>query len=155
MFHSVSSFLLVAFPSGSFNSIPTAVIQNALDVAESKILTYCRHKHSLPFDTGSYGQSSELAILYDAQVTMAAYNLMDFRGSKPNVNGALDEVLEKRYDEITHPEIGLLAQIAQGRILLPGSSDSTPTTTEGRMKSYGSEGRTTRYYSDDGKEYIR
>ncbi len=152
-FHSVSSFKLVAYPSGSYNSIPDAVITNALNVAESEILAACRPFHTLPLATGSYGQSSELAMLYDAQVTIASYRLQTYTGFKPNADEQGDSVLRNQYLEVKG-EGGLLDKISQGKLILPMESDATPTVQEKRPRVYGNTGRTIRNTDDSGKEYV-
>lgn len=152
--HTTTTFKLIAYPSGSFNSIPDAVISNALAVAESEILAACRPYHTLPLATGSYGQSSELALLYDAQATMTSYRLMSYLGFKPNADEAGDTVLRNQYLEIKG-EGGLLDKLSQGKLILPMQADATPTVSERRPKVYGNVGRSTRTVdSETGKEYV-
>lgn len=146
----VSQFRTYAFPSGSFSNVSDEVIQHELNQAASEINAKLRVKHTLPLITSSYGIDSDLAVIYGAEIIMASYTLLMYRGMKPNINGTNDEILFRRYSDIKEPENGLLAQIADGRILFPDSSDSTPTVSEGRSKCYGTESR----YATDSEDYI-
>lgn len=153
MFHSVSTFRVIAFPSGSFSDVPDAVISNELAVAESEILAALRPFHSLPINTGSYGQTSELAVLYNAQATMVSFRVMMFTGFKPSLAGSADDVLQARYLEIVG-EGGLLDKISRGKYLLPIEADATPTVREKRSRMFGSPSRGTTITDANGKQYI-
>lgn len=153
-YNTPTEFRLFAVPSGSLNNTSDAVIQRFLDVAASEINAALIPHHTLPLNTGSYGSSSDLAVIYDAEITIASYRLLQYRGMKPNTDGTNDQVLERRYNEITNPEFGLLTRLSRGEYLLFKEADATPTVHEGRVKSYGRASRTTRYYSEDGTEYV-
>ena len=154
-YNSVANFKLHAFPSGSFNGIPDTQIQHALDVAASELNAALRPHHTLPLATGSYGSGSDLELIYAAEINIAAYRLMQFRGLKPNVDGTNDQVLYQRYLEVMDPQNGLLAKLSSGRILLPMDSDATPTYNEKRSRLYGNPGRSIRIIDEEsGVEYI-
>lgn len=152
-YNTVAEFKLNAFPSGSFNSFPESVVQTELDVASSMINAALQPFHSLPMNTGSYGASSDLAVIYDAERTIATYNLHRYRGLKPSVAGTQDEILKEKYLEVVG-EGGLLDRLSRGKFLLPGASDSTPNVREKRTRMFGKPGRVYRIVDSDGKEYI-
>lgn len=153
--HTINTFKLHAFPSGSFNHLSNDVITAALATAESKILAACRPFHTLPLNTGSYDHNSpELAVLYDAQVKIASYNLMPYIGMKPNSDEVGDVILRNQYLEIVGVD-GLLDKLSQGKFILPMDADATPTVQEKRPKMFGNTARTTRVVNPStGKEYI-
>jgi hypothetical protein len=152
-YNSVSDFKLRAFPSGSYNSIPNSVIQYNLDLGSSLINTALLPFHTLPLDTTTYNSASILTTIYDAEVTIASYKLMTYRGFKPNVEGTEDNVLRERYAEVMDPVNGLLANIRSGKILFT-KMDATPTKSEKRMKLYGNTGRSIRVTDSDGKPLV-
>lgn len=153
-YNTVSEFKLFAFPSGSYNSIPTTVIQHYLDEAASEIDASLAKHHSLPMNTGSYGHSSRLAMLYNAERIITSYNLLCWKGFKPNVNSDQDVVLVNAYNGIVG-EGGLLSKLLSGEIILPNDSDATPSTSENVPKIIGKPITLTKYLDDDGKEFIR
>jgi len=151
-YNTVATFKIRAFPSGSFNELTDAEIQPALDSASSLINAALRVHHTLPMLTGSF--AAELDSLYDAEIAISSYRLMQFRGFKPNIAGSFDEVLSNRYAEIMDPEDGFLAQIRKGQVTFPSEADSTAGKRDGRTKMFGKTGRTTRNFDSDGKEFI-
>jgi len=151
-YNTTATFLLSAFPSGSYNGISTAVIQQQLDVAASEINAALRPFHTLPMATGS--SDSDLQVIYNAEVTIVSYRLMSYRGFKPDVNGTQDEHLHQRYLEIVG-EGGLLDKLSRGKILLARAADATPTVREKRSKMYGTpNGRSQTIVDSNGNEYI-
>jgi phage gp36-like protein len=150
-YNTVTTFKLHAFPSGSFNSIPDVVIENALSVACSEIDSALRKHHTLPMNTGSY--SSELALLYYAERTIATYRMMLWRGFKPNIENTADVVLMNQYNEVVG-EGGILDKIRNGQMIFPQESDATPTVSENRPKMYGNPGRTIHYIDENDEEWV-
>jgi hypothetical protein len=155
-FHSVASFKITAYPSGSYNNVPDAVISQYLVEAESLILAACRVFHTLPLATGSYGLASpELAVLYNAQTTITSFQLQPYIGTHPTAGTQTDTILYNRYLEIM-AEGGLLDRLSKGKLILPMEADATPKVSEKRMKSFGIAivDRSNMYIDDNGNEFV-
>ena len=156
-YNTVSQFKLFAFPSGSFNNVPDATIQNALDVGASMIDSALSRHHTLPLNTGSYGSSSRLALIYNAERVIATYNLMIWRGFRPSVENTQDVVLVNQYNSITGEdgrETYLIKNLLDGKILFPSDADSTPATKEMQARVVGKPFRTVTRTDEDGNQYI-
>lgn len=141
-----TNFLLRAFPSGSFNSVPTGTIDLYLDSAASEVDAALRAKHKLPL-------SSTPEVLKDAISSIVSYRLLLHVGSRPDAD---DVALERRYLEITSPG-GLLDRISRGQFIFDSSIDATPTTYEGSpivQASKSNRSRGVRVFNDDGDELI-
>lgn len=141
-----SNFLLRAFPSGSFNSVPTGTIDLYLDSAASEVDAALRARHTLPLSTIP-------EVLKDAITCVASYRLLLHVGSRPD---AADEALERRYLEITSPG-GLFDRISRGQFIFHSSIDATRTVNEGSpivQASRSNRSRGVRVFGSDGDELL-
>lgn len=153
-YNTIANFKLYAYPSGSFNDIPTTVIQNYLDVAASELNSALSRHHTLPLNTGSYDSSSRLACIYDAERVLAGYKCLLWQGFRPNVDNTQDVVIINMVNDIRGKD-GLLDKLLAGKIIFPNDADATPETRETMSKVVGKPGRNARHFDDDGNEYIK
>lgn len=127
----------MAFPSGSFDSVSDQAIEFQINVASNTVDGYLRTHHTLPLKLTS---DRDIGLIKDCVLVIASYQLLQFRGFKPNQQNTPDLHLRERYTAITAPENGILAQLSAGHILLDREVDQTPERERrSRMISYGTK----------------
>lgn len=125
-YNTVADFRNYSITSGSFNSCPDGVIQEALDIAQDEVNAALRSHHTLPLTTVP-------AVIKEAERVIAGYRLWLTMGIDPGTNGGR---LQQRYVEVygdpaTNPASGLLGQLAYGKRILVDSSDEEPSEKKG------------------------
>lgn len=136
-YNTVEEFKLRAYPSGSYNTISDETIGFYLSSSCAQINAALQRYHSLPLNEEEH--SDKIAFIKQGEIAIASYNLMLFRGFKPDVIGEQDETLQTQFSLWADPEVGYLSQFQKGNLRLQPEADNTPTNSEGRSKLFGKQ----------------
>jgi len=147
-YNTPATFRTNSIVSGSYDSIPDAVIQQQLNVAANRIDAACRPHHTLPF-------TSVPPLVVDMENTICAYKLWLMTGINP---GTGTDILKEAYVEVVGnpsvPDSGILGMLAYGKMTLIASNDTDPSNDKGQPYIVGGTTSRNWHQQSDGQDVI-